>query len=207
MARWKRLCEHYTEIMIVGAQVAATMQRMDIYPNVQLHACWALRTLSTIAQNQKRAGEIGCIELVVQAMRNSVNNRQVQEQACWALCYLTFDDGNKARAGRAGVIPQMVHAMRTHPTDPDLAQAACRALRNITEDVDNQMLARQHKVTEQVLATKRTFRDKQNVKWHASTVLRNMRYEDSDSDGQGDESVGLPRPPDETIYDDVEYQA
>ena len=126
-------------------------------PNIQRHACCALRQLARPAL-YKQIVSAGALDCAVAAMAHDVDEPRTQQYACGLLAKLACDATSRALIVQSGAVPAIVAAMRRWPTDVAVQAFACSALHRMSDSKASRDAIISAAAMEQLLAAaKQTF--------------------------------------------------
>ena len=94
-------------------------------------ACWALKNMCVLPDNQTRVAQMGGIAEVLAVLQTHPRAPAVCEQAIWALRILAFNADNAAAIGEAGGINIIIDVMKAHMAAPGVQETCCGALRTL----------------------------------------------------------------------------
>lgn len=100
-------------------------------------ACWALKNMCVLPDNQMRVAQMGGIAEVLAVLSTHPRAAAVCEQAIWALRILAFNPANGAAIGEAGGIATIVDVMKAHMGVAPVQETCCGALRTLGAHPDN----------------------------------------------------------------------
>lgn len=108
-----------------------TMRLHGGVPGVCEQACWALKNMCVLPDNQTRVAQMGGIAEVLAVLGTHPRAAAVCEQAIWALRILAFNPENAGAIGEAGGIATIVDVMKAHMAVPGVQETCCGALRTL----------------------------------------------------------------------------
>lgn len=111
-------------------------------PRPKSNSCAAVGNLAVNEENQAKAGRIGVVEAVIDAMNQHPRHAGVQERGCSALRNICGSFDNQVKVASVGGIQAVTNAIKNHSSHVGICERGCAALGNLTfKNPDNQNLA------------------------------------------------------------------